>query len=364
MVDIDSLDERSSFQKKLLDWFEEYQRPLPWRKKYDPYEVWISEIMLQQTQVSKVLPYYSRWMKKFPTIESVAEASEEDVLKYWEGLGYYTRVKNIHKTAQEVCEVFNGIFPNDFQSILKLRGIGRYTAGAIASIAFNQNYPVVDGNVTRVISRVMNLMDPPNSSNMQKTLWSVAENWIPSEKARWFNQAVMELGATVCLVKNPLCLLCPIQAYCKAYAEGTVNDVPVKVKKNKPISIIKALAVIEWERKFLVRKRSTENLMRGLWEFPNIIVNGKKNIEQQLVDEIQKEWGILVKIQEKIATIKHSYTSYRATLHCYYCHSISFIEYSDNNIRWDVLENIEALAFPSAHGKVRDLFRKKFFAYI
>jgi A/G-specific adenine glycosylase len=205
----------SRFQAQLLEWFAAQQRKLPWRQDYAPYGVWISEMMLQQTRVTTVLSYYERWMRELPDIASVAAAEEAQLLKLWEGLGYYSRVRNIQKAARQICAEHGGAFPTDFAAIRRLPGIGPYTAGAIASIAFEQDRPIVDGNVVRVACRVFHITDNPKESDVQKRLWNIAAAWIPAGQARHFNQAVMELGATVCHVQQPTCLLCPVQEHCQ-----------------------------------------------------------------------------------------------------------------------------------------------------
>ena len=199
----------TSLQRKLLGWFSRNARPLPWRKHYRPYEVWVSEMMLQQTQVATALPYYTRWMRTFPTLKSLAQADLQKVLKLWQGLGYYSRARNLHASAQEILQRYNGIFPEDYTNILSLKGIGRYSAGAIASIAFNQDRPIVDGNVLRVLSRIFAITKPIDDPKNQPLFWRLQESLIPQGNARYFNQTLMELGALICTNQNPLCGRCP-----------------------------------------------------------------------------------------------------------------------------------------------------------
>ena len=193
----------------LLDWFEANARKLPWRLRYTPYEIWISEIMLQQTQVKTMLPYYHRWMERFPEVQWVARAPEEDLLKYWEGMGYYSRARNIHKAAQILVKDFGAEFPRNYHVLLSLPGIGRYTAGAIMSIAFNADFAAVDGNVVRIFARLFDLAAPIRDSESQRAFWNIAERLLPRGKARSFNQALMDLGALVCTPKHPLCFAVP-----------------------------------------------------------------------------------------------------------------------------------------------------------
>ena len=339
-----------AFQNKLLHWFARHQRDLPWRRSYDPYAVWISEIMLQQTQVTTVLPYFSRWMTTLPTIESVVEASEETILKLWEGLGYYSRAQNIRKAAQRILEEHQGEFPGDFEKILALPGIGRYTAGAIASVAFNQDKPVVDGNVERVICRLMNFRENPKSAAMRKTLWQLAESWIPHGQARFFNQALMELGALICLPQSPACLICPAQAFCQALQAGSPEQVPAKTQRRPLQSITTVLAVIQKEERFLIRKRPSEGLMAGLWEFPNIQLNGKRDMQQTLITGMREQHRVGITIERRLSTIKHGYTSFKVTLHCFLCACEDNEPPGESkSVKWVTLNQLGRFSFPSAH---------------
>ncbi|MCJ7718049.1 MAG: A/G-specific adenine glycosylase, partial [Anaerolineales bacterium] len=203
-----------SFQNRMLSWYSTNARDLPWRTSRDPYLIWVSEIMLQQTRVETVIPYFNRWIKTFPTLKSLAEASEDQVLSLWEGLGYYSRARNLHLTSKIVSENFGGVLPRDSNSLQILPGIGRYTAGAIASIAFNEDAPIVDGNIRRVYTRFFNIGTPVQTSKTERYLWSLAKENLPSGMAGEFNQALMEFGALICLPKNPDCTNCPLQNDC------------------------------------------------------------------------------------------------------------------------------------------------------
>ncbi|MBF0289446.1 MAG: A/G-specific adenine glycosylase [SAR324 cluster bacterium] len=348
--------ELSLFQIQLLEWFTQQQRPLPWRQHYEPYAVWISEIMLQQTQVATVLPYFDRWMEMLPSIQAVAETSEDTILKLWEGLGYYTRARNIQKAAIMICEKHGGQIPQDFSELLALPGIGRYTAGAIASIAFNQERPIVDGNIVRVLCRLMDWRDNPRSAEMQKKIWNAAEAWIPEGNARFFNQALMELGATLCSTQAPLCLLCPVPSFCKALKANTIDAVPAKTKRPPAKQRITALAVIQNEEgELLIAKRPAEGLMGGLWEFPNINLDKDTDIEQALKQGIRQQQDILITVDQPLSIIKHAYTSFKVTLHCFLCtyqRSESDSTREEHSAQWVPLENLKQFSFPAAHGKI------------
>jgi A/G-specific adenine glycosylase len=252
----------------LLDWYRHSHRDLPWRRTSDPYRIWVSEIMLQQTRAQAVIPYYERFLERFPTVEALAAAGEDDVLALWAGLGYYSRARNMRIAARAIAA--HGAFPRDYETIRSLPGIGDYTAAAIASIAFHLPHAVLDGNVLRVVARVEN--DPADiaSSRTRERFRAVAQSWLdPSEPAA-FNQALMELGATVCLPKNPQCLLCPVSSCCQARAAGTVSQLPVKLRKIEPVLIDGVLLVILRNGRILLRQRhASSRRMAGFWDLPS-----------------------------------------------------------------------------------------------
>lgn len=338
-------------QSQLMKWFSKHQRELPWRKNYNPYEVWISEIMLQQTQVATMLPYFERWMKVFPTIESVAKASEDGLLKQWEGLGYYSRARNLRKAAIQIMEKHDGKFPDRYEAILKLPGIGRYTAGAIASIAFNQEKPIVDGNVMRVLSRLNNDGRNTRASNVVQVYWKWSESLIPKGNARNFNQAIMEFGALICTPKSPLCGSCPLQQECRSFKTGTVNQRPNRGISRGKEKISVAVAIIENMNKIFVQKRAQKGLMGGLWEFPGGKLERDETAEEGLKREISEELGIEVKSIRPFMTIKHAYTRFLVDLHCFRA------EYAGGDItlnaaidyRWVEVSEMNQLPFPAAN---------------
>jgi len=338
-------------QKNLLKWFAANQRPLPWRKTYDPYQVWISEIMLQQTQVKTALPYFERWMKRLPTIRSVVEASEDTVLKLWEGLGYYSRARNLHKAARVIMEKHGGQFPSRYEDILALPGVGRYTAGAIASIGFQKPYPVLDGNVIRVFSRLLNFGGNTRLPKNIALLWKRAAELLPVGHARDFNQALMELGALVCTPKNAECEVCPVQKICSAYKAGTVEQIPDRGDSPASESLRVAVAVIRKGKKVFIQKRSPHGLMAGLWEFPGGKIQPGEGVQAGLRREIQEELGIKLKNIRPIARIKHAYTRFQVDLHCF------FAEPGAGKLRltaategkWVSLKNLQDYPFPAAN---------------
>ncbi len=303
----------------LLAWFGKNKRALPWRKTRDPYKIWISEIMLQQTQVGTVIPYYKRWIKNFPNIKSLAGAPLSRVLKLWEGLGYYSRARNLHKTAKGVAGKLGGRFPDSREELQKLPGIGRYTAGALASIAFGKPEPILDGNVKRVLSRVLALKKPIDRSGGEKILWEtskkLAEAALP--RAGDLNQSLMELGALVCVPENPNCPACPVENACGARRLGLEEKFPVKSRK-KRTEELRTIALVLWKGgRVLLEKQPLYARWGGLWAFPHWIhPNGKG--EAGLVREKAREhWGIRLNGLKKRMEIRHGFTKYRVRLGVY-----------------------------------------------
>ena len=251
----------------LADWFRRGHRDLPWRRTSDPYRIWVSEIMLQQTRAQAVIPYYERFLERFPTVEALAESRESEVLALWSGLGYYSRARNLRRAAQEIASA--GGFPDDYRKIRELPGIGDYTAAAVASIAFRQPYAVLDGNVLRVVARVENDAADIASQRTRDRFREIAQSWLDREDPGLFNQALMELGATVCLPRNPLCLVCPLAARCRAVAQGTVAQVPVKLRRAEPVQIEGILLLVRQEGRILLHQNGpSARRLAGFWDLP------------------------------------------------------------------------------------------------
>jgi A/G-specific adenine glycosylase len=257
-----------ALHRALLSWFDRERRPLPWRATTDPYAIWVSEVMLQQTQVDRVVPYWTRFIERFPSVEALAAASSADVLSAWRGLGYYSRARNLHRAAQVLVEQHAGALPASFEALRTLPGFGRYTAGAVASIAFGLRAPLVDGNVARVLSRLLEIGGAPGDRAREAKLWTEAERLLPSERPGDWNQALMELGATVCLPRNPLCLLCPVRSECLALAHDRVDELPPPKKAPKRKRLDFAVAVARRGDEVLLARREEAGLFGGLWEMP------------------------------------------------------------------------------------------------
>ncbi len=303
----------------LLAWFQDNRRSLPWRDDPQPYAVWVSEIMLQQTRVETVLPYFERWMRRFPSIRDLAEASQQDVLNQWEGLGYYSRARNLHRAARLVMEDYGGQLPGDVRTLRKLPGIGRYTAGAIASIAFGQDEPLVDGNVRRVLSRLHNLDIPADSPEGQRRLWALAEASLPAGNAGDYNQALMELGSQVCKPVNPDCESCPLASLCLVRQMGLQAERPVLKGREKTPHYVVTAAVIRRNGTVLIAQRPEDGLLGGMWEFPGGKLEAGEDLRSCLVREIREELGARVEVGALMGTYRHAYTHFRVTLHAFEC---------------------------------------------
>lgn len=300
----------------LIAWFAKAKRPLPWRVLYRPYSVWISEMMLQQTQMERGVAYYLRWMKLFPTIASVAKASEAELLKAWEGLGYYRRVRNIQAAAKIIVAEHGGVFPSDFEAIRALPGIGDYSAGAIASIAFEQDVPAVDANVLRVFARLFDIDSSVREKATQQRIRGLVMETMPQGQARDFNQALMELGALVC-GKNPQCDYCPLAAYCESLRLGIALERPVGIQRKASIPIEVATGVLVHDGQIYVQRRPETGVWAGFWELPGGRIEAGESPEEAVVREFMEETGFAVQCKEKLAVIRHGYTTYRVTLHCF-----------------------------------------------
>ncbi len=309
----------SSLAELLLDWYRDHARSLPWRAHPEPYNVWIAEVMLQQTRVETVLPYYERWMMLFPTLESLAQASQQDVLSVWEGLGYYSRARNLHRAAQIVMEDFEGQFPRDVKSLRRLPGIGRYTAGAIASIAFGEDEPALDGNIRRVLSRIFDIRYPARSKESEVQLWQLAAAHLPAGRAGEYNQALMDLGNLICTPRDPGCSACPLNNSCQAYSLGVQADRPLKPEVKPIPHHIVSSAIIQRAGKVLIAQRPQDGLLGGMWEFPGGKIKPGEDLVSGLKREICEELGVDIQVGDAYGVYEHAYTHFRVTLHAFLC---------------------------------------------
>ena len=331
---------------KLLAWYDANKRTLPWRgpASRSAYAVWVSEIMLQQTRVEAVVPYFEKWMSLFPDIPSLANASEREVLNAWEGLGYYSRARNLHKAARIVAEDFGGEIPRDLEALRRLPGVGRYTLGAIASIAFGMDVSALDGNIKRVYARIFDVEEPVDSLAGEKILWELADRNLPQGHAGDYNQALMDLGATICVPRNPRCLICPVMKLCKARQNGTQNQRPVKSPKKEVPHYVHAAAVVIERGRVLLAQRPSRGLLGGMWEFPNGRVSGDP--AKGLPKALKTGYGLCVRVrrgsqeQGALAIIQHGYTHFHVTVHVFPGELIS--KAGETNLKWVSLNRLDA----------------------
>ncbi|HEY9645950.1 MAG TPA: A/G-specific adenine glycosylase [Chroococcidiopsis sp.] len=349
---------RQELRRSLLDWYAQHGRDLPWRRSRDLYAIWVSEIMLQQTQVKTVMPYYQRWLATFPTIEALAAADQQAVLKVWQGLGYYARARNLHRAAQVVVQEYGGHIPTTLDGITQLPGIGRTTAGGILSAALNQALPILDGNVKRVLARLAAIPVPPNRAIAH--LWSLSEQLLDLEQPRDFNQAVMDLGATVCLPKKPACLICPWTAYCQAYQLNKQDELPVTDQKN-PVPHKQIGVAVIWndQRQILIDRRRQEGLLGGLWEFPGGKIEPGETVEECIKREIREELGIEISVGDRLIAIDHAYSHFRVTLNVHHCQYLSGDPQplECDEVRWVGVQELEQYPFPAANVQIINALR-------
>ena len=341
------------FQLDLINWYHENHRSLPWRETKNPYHIWISEIMLQQTQVKTASQYYLRFINKFPTIEILSCASTEQVLKYWEGLGYYNRAIKLHQTAQIIMDKFQGNLPGEFEQLIDLPGIGPYTAGAIASFAFNQPEPAIDGNVARVISRIFLITEDAKKTKTIKKIREFALKILPREDAGMFNQAIMELGAITCTPRQPVCSKCPVDYFCKAFLHNKQDIIPNLAKKTKPKKLTMEMALISKENKLLLVKRPPGGLLANMWALPST----EKIKEHVGGDSIQSvlENAYQILINKKpvfIGEVKHVFTHLVWLMKLYHFPSFSEINLNLQREKWISVSQLNAYAIPVAFKKL------------
>ena len=342
----------------LLDWFSKNARDLPWRRTRDPYGIWVSEIMLQQTQVKTVIPYWNRWMKKLPTIQRLARARSETVHKLWEGLGYYTRARNLHKAARLLVREHSGNLPRDFNQVHQLPGIGRYTAGAICSIVYDQPAPILDGNVARVLTRLFGVRSDPHEPKTNILLWQTAGDLVVLASERRdltkrpcsaFNQSLMELGALICTPKQPKCGLCPVSSFCSASLRGLTDQLPQKRKRPATTRRRFFAFILSRGNHFLVRRRPEGVVNAQLWEFPNIEIKAENGSLDHTARDL---FGSIPGRLEDFCKITHSITRYRITLEAFWGQIPPGRGPRISGGRWLTLRELNRLPFASAHKKL------------
>lgn len=348
------LEYKTEFQQALREWYLREKREMPWRQTSNPYYIWVSEVMLQQTRVDTVIPYYERFIKKYPTLEALAEADEEGLLKMWEGLGYYSRARNLQAGVREVLATYGGTVPRTRKEISTLKGVGPYTAGAVLSIAYNVPEHAVDGNVMRVLSRILQIDDDIAVPKTRKVFEQVVMDVIDQEDPSSFNQGLMELGATICTPK-PHCLLCPVQAYCGAFHAGEQQAYPVKSKKVKKKIIPVAMFALQNERgEWLMRQRPEKGLLANLWEFPMI----ERTTKQSSLETLYEQLKIRVDNQYELQSFKHIFTHLTWEVDSYYG-DVTDVVLPDERYQWLTSEEVENMPKPVPVVKIWETLKEK-----
>jgi A/G-specific adenine glycosylase len=335
----------------LLNWFNRNRRDLPWRQRRDLYAIWVSEVMLQQTRVSTVLPYYRDFLKRFPTLKRLATATLQDVLKAWEGLGYYSRARNLWRAARLVRENFHGRIPDDYGQFRKLPGVGDYIAAAVLSISRGLAVPVVDGNVLRVVCRWQGIGDDIRLAATKKKVRSFLCEIIPAAVPGRFNEALMELGALVCLPKDPLCPQCPLRQGCFAFRQGRMGSLPVKSKKRPGPTYRVALAVIVRKGRIFIQQRPEQGHLGGLWEFPGGKCLAAEKPELAVVRECHEELGVGVEALSKLAEVRHAYSHFKVVLHVYACRLLKGLPKTRQPHAWVKSGELNRYPIPAANHK-------------
>ena len=347
--------EKQAFRTELLKWYERERREMPWRRTDDPYRIWISEVMLQQTRVDQAQPYYERFVDAFPDVHALADAEQDDVLRLWEGLGYYSRARNLHAAARQVVSEFGGTVPDEYEAIKTLPGVGPYTAAAVLSIAHDKPHAVLDGNVKRVLSRVYAVEEVVSRSKTRRRLQGLADALLPLEAPGTFNQALMELGATICTPSTPSCPTCPIQKVCRAREQGNQEDYPVKKEKRPvPHHDIAVGLVLNEREQLLIQRRPEDGLLGGLWEFPG----GKREEDEELPEtclrELREETGIEVEVSGLFHRLSHAYSHFKITLHAFHCRLLEGTPrgLEGQPVCWVSVDELDDYAFPRANRRL------------
>ncbi|WP_208426758.1 MULTISPECIES: A/G-specific adenine glycosylase [Salinibacter] len=347
----------------MLDWYDEHKRSMPWRETDDPYRIWVSEIMLQQTRVDTVRDYYPRFLEAFPTVEALADADRDAVLKHWEGLGFYARARHLHEAARRVVDEHDGAVPSTMDAIKDLKGVGPYTAAAVLSIAYRKPHAVLDGNVTRVLSRVFAVDEDATTSAAEGHLRDLANELLPPDRPGDFNQAMMELGALVCTPRTPHCDRCPLTAVCRAHDAGTEEDYPITPESQPvPHKDIAVGLVFDDNDRLLIQRRPDEGLLGGLWEFPGGKQEGEESMEGACRREVREELGVGMTDVEPFYTLSHAYSHFKITLHAFRGRLADGPPEAreDQPVRWVTVDELDDYAFPRANRRlIEELERRQ-----
>ena len=338
-----------TFRSQLKRWYQKNARELPWRETKDPYKIWISEVMLQQTTVNAVIPYYQKWIQKYATIQDVAQESEQNLLNAWQGLGYYSRVRNIKKAAEIMIRDYQGKIPQDAEQLKLIPGFGPYTSGAVLSIAFNKRIPIVDANIRRVFMRILAIEDF-STTKYDKPIYALLEALLPRQGMSDFNQALMELGALVCRSREPMCLQCPVKSHCLAYQKGIQEVIPT-IKKTNIQDVEASIGVIRCRKKYFIQKRSSKGLLAGLWEFPGGKLEPGESPLKALKRELQEEVSFPVSDYKFLFTVTHFYTRYRVKLNVFQGKTGRLTQ-DEEGKKWVSLKKLADYPMPSGSAKI------------
>jgi len=349
--------DHKSFSRKILLWYGHNKRDLPWRKTGDPYKIWISEIMLQQTTVPAVIPYYEKWFVLFPDIMTLNKAPLQTVLKAWQGLGYYQRAKNMKAAASIIMDKHGGQIPNSYDELIGLPGFGPYTTAAVLSIAYDLPYPVLDANVRRVAMRLKGLKKEASTTN-DPVLSEFLKPLLPQKRMGTFNQALMELGSLICRSHNPSCLSCPVADFCMAYQKGEQEVIPTP-QKRKYKKIEAVIGIISEDGRFLIQQRPPMGLLADLWEFPGGKKEEGESLEQALKREIKEELNTDIQDIRFLTRVHHSYTQFQVTLHAFECRLQKELQIKGKNMRWITLKGLRRFPFPSGSVKIVKFLEKQ-----
>ena len=353
--------EISGLRRRLLAWYESNRRRLPWRGTRDPYRIWVSEAMLQQTQVNTALPYYRRFLTQFPTLRKLAAADLGDVLKCWEGLGYYARARNLHRAVGMLTACCGGRIPGRWDDFRALPGVGDYIAAAVLSIAFDRPHAVVDGNVKRVLARLLTMAAPTNQAASHKVFQAEADRLLDQHRPGDFNQAVMELGALVCTPTSPNCPICPLIRFCAAHRGGTVARYPRRVASRPVPEVQIAVGVVFKNGRVLITRRPEQGLLGGLWEFPGGKLRKDESPAAACVREIKEEVNLDVDIEEPLAQVRHAYSHFRIHMHVFRCRFTAgrVRRNGPTDHRWVRIADIDRFAFPRANHKFIPILKQR-----
>ncbi len=355
--------QKAAFRRRLLNWYAKHARVLPWRQNRDAYRIWLSEVMLQQTTVAMATPYFERFVAEFPTVQDLAAAEEQRILRMWEGLGYYRRARGLHAAAKQVVAEHAGVFPRDVPTLLRLPGVGRYTAGAVASFAYDTRAAIVEVNTLRVLARITAFDGEPASTGGQRFIWKTAEELVPPKGAGRFNYALMELGAVVCKPAQPRCEACPVTSYCAAFQQGLQNELPRLAAKPKPTAVREAAVVVRRNGAVLLRLRGKGERWESMWDFPRfeLVGEGPLFVRDELIAKVREQTGVTIEPGGLLKTIKHGVTRFRITLECYEARAAGgrVRSTAERPVRWTPLGELAHLPLSVSGRKLAGLINKR-----